>query len=132
MSQDVRVFGISSGAPAPLYLADQFGNAIATAAGNTGVLSVTIGKLLRLMGYTISVAGTLAAAGVQQIQLVDAASSAILATHFATVDTTATGDTQIGADLGNGILLTGYLLYVNLGTAMATGGVAVNAWGTVD
>ena len=113
-------------------VANIFHSAVATAAGATAVWTPTAGKSFRLMGYTISVSGTLAAAGTQVLQLLDAA--AIIKRHNATVQSVITGDTQIGADLGNGQLsaAANNVLNINLGTAMATGSVAVNVWGTEE
>lgn len=114
-------------------IANVFKNVVATAAGNTAVWTPTAGKKFRLMGYTLSIAGTLAATGVNVLQLRDNAT--VIARHGATVTlTTPTGDTQIGVDLGQGILSStiNNVLNVNLGTAMATGGVYVNAWGTEE
>lgn len=107
---------------------------IATAAGETTVWDPAGGKKIRLMGYTISVAGTLAATGVQTIQLLDGNGGTVIKNHVATVTaTTPTGDSQMGADLGNGQLLTTDAnLRVKLGTAMDTGSVTVNAWGTEE
>lgn len=113
-------------------VANVFHSAVATAVGATAVWTPTVGKFFRLMGYTISVSGTLAAAGTQVLQLLDAA--AIIKRHNATVQSVITGDTQIGADLGNGQLSAAVnnVLNINLGTAMATGSVAVNVWGTEE
>ena len=104
---------------------------VATAAGETTVWTPAAGKRVRLMGYTLSVAGTLAATGVETIQLLNGNAGTAFANHLATVtQTTPTGDTQMGADLGQGKLLTADAnLRIKLGTAMSTGGVAINAWG---
>ena len=115
-----------------IRVANVFHTVLATAAGTTAVWTPTAGKLFRLMGYTLSIAGTLAATGVQTIQLLDAA--AIIKQHNAAVATPIVGDTQIGVDLGNGQLsaFANNVLYVSLGTAMASGSVAVNVWGTEE
>jgi len=115
-----------------IRVANIFHSAVATAIGATAVWTPAVGKKFRLMGYTISVSGTLAAAGTQVLQLLDAA--AIIKRHNATVQSVITGDTQIGADLGNGQLsaAANNVLNINLGTAMATGSVAVNVWGTEE
>lgn len=116
-------------------VASVFKTVIATALGLTTVWTPAAGKSFRLMGYTISVAGTLAATGVELIKLVDNIVGNVISQHQATVTiTTPTGDTQIGADLGQGFLSAAVnnVLKVNLGTAMATGGVAVNVWGTEE
>jgi hypothetical protein len=114
-------------------IATIFKTVIATAAGNTAVWTPAAGKQFRLMGYSISIAGTLAATGVLTVELVDQAT--VIKNHVATVaQTTPTGDTQIGIDLGQGQLsaAANNILQVNLSVAMATGGVAVNAWGTEE
>jgi hypothetical protein len=110
---------------------------IATAAGSTAVWTPTEGKKFRLMGYTIDVAGTLAATGVQSIQLQDSATT--FKNHLADViETTAVGDsgstTNIGADLGQGYLstLANNVLNIVLSSEMVTGGVAINVWGTEE
>jgi hypothetical protein len=111
-----------------------FKTVVATALGETTVWDPAAGKKIRLMGYTISVAGTLAATGVETIQLLDGNGGTVIKNHLATVTvTTPTGDTQLGADLGQGLVLTTDAnLRIKLGTAMATGGVAINAWGTEE
>lgn len=118
-------------------VANIFHTVVATAAGNTAVWTPTAGKKFRLMGYTISAAGTLAATGVNTLQLRDGGT--VIKTHLANMIQTPTvsisgGDTQIGADLGQGQLsaTANNVLNVNLSTAMATGGVAVNVWGTEE
>lgn len=106
---------------------------VATALGETTVWDPAGGKKVRLMGYTISVAGTLAATGVQTIQLLNGNAGTVIANHLATVADTPTGDSQMGADWGQGQLLTTDAnLRIKLGTAMTTGGVAINAWGVEE
>lgn len=116
-------------------IATVYKTVLATALGLTPVWTPTAGKKFRLMGYTISVAGTLAATGVNLLKLVDSVVGNVIAQHQATVTiTTPTGDTQIGADLGQGFLSAAInnVLQINLSVAMATGGVAVNVWGTEE
>lgn len=110
---------------------------VATAAGPTAVWTPTAGKKFRLLGYTIDVAGTMAATGVQAIQLQDDATT--FKNHLAEVIETTTvsisnSTTNIGADLGQGYLSTAAdnVLNIVLGTAMVTGGVAINVWGTEE
>lgn len=115
-------------------IADVFKTVVATAGGNTAVWTPTSGKKFRLMGYTLSISGTMTATGTNVLQLTDGLSVTI-AQHAATVTaTTPTGDTQIGCDFGQGYLsiAANNVLEVHLGTAMATGGVYVNAWGTEE
>jgi hypothetical protein len=116
-------------------IANVYHSVLATAAGNTTVWTPPAGEKFRLMGFTISVAGTLAATGVELIQLTDSNGGTVISQHQATVTiTTPTGDTQIGADLGQGYLsaAANNVLAVNLSSAMLTGGVAVNVWGTEE
>lgn len=132
-----QLFGWNGASFDRARLATVFHTVVATAAGSTAVWTPTAGKKFRLMGYTISVAGTLAATGVQTLKLEDGAT--VIKNHLANVIETTTanisgGDTQIGADLGQGQLSSAInnVLNINLGTAMASGGVAVNVWGTEE
>jgi hypothetical protein len=132
-----QLFGYNGATFDRIRVANIFHTVLATLVGSTAVWTPTAGKKFRLMGYTISVAGTLAATGVQVLKLEDAA--VVIKTHLANVIETPTvsisgGDTQIGADLGQGQLSAAVnnVLNINLGTAMATGGVAVNVWGTEE
>jgi hypothetical protein len=115
-----------------LRAANVFKNVVATAVGDTVVWTPAAGKKIRLMGYAISVCGTLAVLGVQVIQLRDAAT--VIARHAAAVGATVLGDSQFGTLLDNGLsfALADNVLNINLGTAMASGGVYVNAWGTEE
>lgn len=109
-----------------------FRNVLSTAAGATAVWTPAAGKKFRLMGYSISVSGTLAAVAANAIQLLDGAT--VIARHFAAVAATVTGDTQIFVDLGQGILsaAANNALSVNIATAFTAGGCAVNVWGTEE
>lgn len=103
-------------------------------AGSVAVWTPSFNPRFRLLGYTISIAGTVSATGIQQIIIKDEHpdfSSVIIAQHFATVSSTPVGDTQIGAALDNGYLSTadGSTLTVSISLPMLTGGVAVNVWG---
>jgi hypothetical protein len=120
-----------------IRIANVYKTVSATAAGNTPVWTPTAGKKFRLMGYTIDVAGTAAATGVQVLQLRDNAT--VIKNHLANLIQTTTasisgGDSHMGADLGQGQLsaLANNVLNINLGTAMATGAVVVHAWGTEE
>jgi hypothetical protein len=132
-----QLFGWNGASFDRIRVANVFKTVVATAAGSTVVWTPTAGKSFRLMGYTISVAGTLAATGVQALQFLDGATA--IKNYFADVIQTPTvsisgGDTQIGADLGQGQLSAAVnnVLSISLGSAMVTGGVAVNAWGTEE
>lgn len=118
-------------------LANVSNTVVATAAGATPVWTPSSGKKFRLLGYTIDVAGTMAATGVQTLQLQDDATT--FKNHLAEVIETTTvsisnSTTNIGADLGQGYLSTAAdnVLNLVLGTDMATGGVAINVWGTEE
>jgi hypothetical protein len=125
------MFGFNGASWDRLRIANTFKTVNVTAAGSTAVWTPGAGNFFRLMGYTISVSGTVAAAGEQVIELLDGAAT-VISQHNATVQVVITGDTQIGADLGQGYLsvAAANVLNVHLGTAMATGSVAVNVWGT--
>jgi len=130
-----QLFGFNGTSFDRIRVANVFKSVLATAAGNTIVWTPVAGKKFRLMGYTLSVAGTLAATGVELMKLTDAAGGTVIAQHQATLTiTTPTGDTQIGADLGQGFLsgAINRVLNVNLSAAITGGGVAVNAWGTEE
>jgi hypothetical protein len=118
-------------------IANVFKTAFVTAVGPTPIWTPAVGKRFRLMGYTIDVAGTAAATGTQRIELLDAA--AIIRNHLAAVIQTPTasisgGADHMGADLGQGELsaAANNVLNVTLSFAMATGGVAINVWGTEE
>ena len=117
-----------------LFVPDQFASIEATAAGNTDVW-VTPNNFL-LLGFSITVAGTLAAAGEQIIKLVDTVGDVTIATFNTSLPAVPAGNAFFGQDFGGGY---GYLsapssttLAINLGTAMASGHVCVNAWGAFD
>jgi hypothetical protein len=132
-----QLFGWNGASFDRVRVANVSHTALVTAAGTTPVWTPTAGTTFRLMGYTIDVAGTLAATGVQTIQLADGAT--VFKNHLADViETTAVGDagstTNIGADLGQGFLsaAANNVLNIVLGSAMVTGGVAINVWGTEE
>lgn len=101
-----------------------------SAAGNTVVWTPTAGQRFVLMGATISVCGALAVAGKLAIQLRDGAAT-VLGRWNAFVSDTIAGDTQMGADFGEGQVSAALnnALNVNLDTALASGTVAINVWG---
>lgn len=117
-------------------VANVFKSVAATAAGNTAVWTPAAGKKFRLMGYSISIAGTVTVALVNLIKLTDAPAGTIIAQNNAAVGAAviAGGDTQIENNLGQGFLsaLANNVLTVNLSSAMLTGSVIVNAWGTEE
>lgn len=112
-----------------------FRSAVATAAGNTAVWTPTAGTRFRLMAWRLSVAGTLAAAGTQVLQLRDGATTVIARAGANVAQTLPSGDTQIGEDYGAFGQLSSTIdnvLNLNLGTAMATGAVYIDVWGTEE
>lgn len=118
-------------------IASVFKTLIVTASGTTALWVPAGGTSFRIMGYTIDVAGTLAATGVQTIELVDG--STVIRNHLANCIETPTvsisgGADHITCDLGQGLLSInpGNTLNVHLSVAMATGGVAINIWGTEE
>lgn len=116
-------------------VANVFKTVAATASGNTAVWTPASGKKFRLMGWRLSVAGTLAAAGTQVIQLRDGTTTVIARAGANVVQTLPGNDTQIGEDygkLGQLSATADNVLNINLGTAMATGAVYIDAWGTEE
>lgn len=104
----------------------------ATATGDNTVWTPTSGKKFRLMGYTISVAGTLASLGPLTLQIKDGAT--VVYNHIVAVAATLAGDSQISASLGQGYLSTAAnnTLRLNLGGTLLTGAATINAWGTEE
>lgn len=115
-------------------VANTFKFVAATGSGNTTVWTPTAGKKVRVMGGVISIAGTLGATGVQVIKLTQGNGGTEIARFNATVQDTLTGDTQIPFTFNNGLLFAAIntTLVVNLGTAMASGSVIVNVFGTEE
>lgn len=111
-----------------------FKTVVITAAGNTTVWTPTSGKKFRLMGYSISASGTAASLVANLLKLQDGAAGTNIAQHFIAIALTVTGDTQIYADLGQGVLsgAVDTVLNANLATALTAGGIAINAWGTEE
>jgi hypothetical protein len=126
------LFGFNGSTWDRIRVANVFTTLTVNGAGNTVVWAPGAGNFFRLMGFAVTVAGTLAAAGVQLIQLLDGANT--IKNFNTPLGTTA--DTQGGfeysEDMGQGYLsvAAGNDLYINLGTAMATGAVCINCWGT--
>ncbi len=113
-----------------------FNLAIAAAAGDTVVWTPAAGKKFNLMGYQISIAGTLAATDVLRVQVNDGSPVfSNISIHCATLTiTTPTGDTQIGVDYNGGFFTShaaNSVLAVNLSAAIldANGGVFIQTWG---
>lgn len=120
-----------------MRIANVFKTAFVTAVGPTPIWTPTAGTSFRLMGYTIDVGGTQAATGPNRIQLQDG--GVTFRNHIAQVIQTQSanvsgGDSHMGADLGQGYLSSApnNVLNLLLTTALATGGVAINLWGTEE
>lgn len=113
-------------------VANIFKSVSATASGSTAVWTPAAGKKFRLMGYSISVAGTLAVLGADVLNLLDSAT--VIFRHVVAIGATVSGDSQIAASLGQGYLsaVADQVLNINIGTALLTGAVTVNAWGTEE
>jgi hypothetical protein len=101
-----------------------------TATGPTAIWTPFSGTRFCLMGVLLSVAGTLAAAGVLEITLLDGA-TAIFEANATLADTDPVGDTQIGCDFGQGRVSAAVdnVLRIELSDALVTGSVAVTVWG---
>jgi hypothetical protein len=136
----LKNLGASATRVQALYVPDQFVTIEATAAGDTNVF--VAGNNFLLLGFTITVAGTLAAAGEQVIKLIDTAAGGdpaepvVIWEGSTFLTATAVGNAFFGQDYGGGY---GYLsgitnttMVVSLSEAMVTGRVCVNAWGTFD
>lgn len=118
----------------PLYVPDRFASIEATAAGPTDIW-VALDNFI-LMGFSISVCGTLAAAEELVIEIVDVEATITIAQFSCFLPATATGGANagpFGQDFGGGY---GYqssaistTLAVNLSAALTSGHVCVNAWG---
>lgn len=116
-------------------IANVFKSVAATAIGNTTVWTPQSGKRFRLLAWRLSVAGTLAADGTQVIQLRDGGVTILSRSGANVAAALPSGDTQIGADYGGeGILgsAPNSTLVINLGTAMASGAVYIDVWGTEE
>jgi hypothetical protein len=113
-----------------IRIANTFLTVSATAAGSTVVWTPGAGNLFRLMGFSISVAGTLAAAGIQVLELLDGAT--VFKNFNTYLSATPANATVFAEDMGQGYLsiATANVLNIHLGTAMATGAVTINVWGT--
>jgi len=131
----LKNIGSTATRPQALYVPDQFATVRATALGSTTVWNPDTSNFL-LLGFTITVAGTLAAPGEQIVELLDTGNEVTIAQFSTFLPATAVGNTFFGQDYGGGY---GYLgadtgnpttLSVNLSVAMATGHVCVNAWGS--
>lgn len=115
--------------------ANVFKTVAATAAGNTAVWTPAANKRFRLLAWRLSVAGTLAADGTQVIQLRDGATTVIARAGANVAAALPAGDSQIGEDYGLEGQLSATLnnvLNINLGTAMASGAVYIDVWGTEE
>ena len=117
-----------------------FKTGVATALGATAIWTPAAGKKFRLMAYSIEVTANaaMAAAGLEEITLLDAAAAIGQGSSVwlpnAALTTSITGKDTGMRQLGNGYLSVAInqALNVNLGTALTAGEVRVNAIGTED
>lgn len=106
---------------------------LTTAAGDTALWDPAAGKKFRLMGYTIDIAAGTTAAASCVIQLRDNAT--VIFTHSVNGGALAASAGRVIASVqlnGNGYIsiASDNILNLNLSSALAVGGVCVNAWGT--
>lgn len=96
----------------------------------TPVWGPTGGNRLVLMGFTVSVCGTLAAPGPLEIALSEEGGAAIWS-GLAFCNDTFLGDTQLGADFGNGRRFEDVDtdLIVTLSDNLVSGAVIITPWG---
>lgn len=132
-----QLYAWNGGAYDRVRIANVFHTALVTAAGTTAVWTPTAGTRFRLMGYSIDIAGTAAATGVQAIELLDGAT--VIKNHLAVVlqtfaATTAIQGVTISVDCGQGQLsaAANNVLNIHTSEAMVSGGVAINVWGTEE
>lgn len=92
------------------------------------------GKKFRLMGYTVSLSGTTASPGPFSWIFQDGDGGTTIRNHIATLATPVAGDTQIGADFGQGQLSSSAnnAFTVILSAPLATGAMCINCWGTEE
>jgi hypothetical protein len=107
-----------------------------TAAAAT-VWTPAAGKKFRLMGYEISIAGTLAATGIQAITLLDGATT--IKNHITALIQTTTASIALitpvfDSDMGQGYLsaAANNVLTMTMTNNLATGNCSINAWGTEE
>lgn len=103
---------------------------IESSAAPVTVWTPATGKKFVLMGFTISAAGTLAAPGVLGIDVEDGVGNVIWSGN-ATMQDTLQGDTQMGADFGQGYV-SGAInrsLVIEITNDVSNGSVVINAWG---
>jgi len=122
-----------AGGGGAVILPTKFVTTFAINAGITPVWTPAPGTRFNLMGYQLSIAGTLAVADSMIIQLLDGPTLTI-ANHTATLQTTLMGDTQIGVSYDGGFYpSTGsnFVLNIFLGDTItnANGAVSINVWG---
>jgi hypothetical protein len=130
----VQILGANSAGPAVIRLADTYNTLKTAASGNTTVWAPTSGNSFRLMGFTLTAAITLAAAGELDVQLVDGDGGTVIWEGCWAVQTTYAALPQLGADLGQGYLSTtaGNPLVLNLSAAPNAGHVICSAWGCLN
>jgi hypothetical protein len=130
LATNTNLYGFNGASWDRIRAANTFKTASVTAAGSSIVWNPGAGNFFRLMGFSISVAGTTAAAEIQTIQLLDGAT--VIKNFVCPLGTTVNPVAVFAEDLGQGYLsaLAANDLNIGLGFAMATGAVTINAWGT--
>lgn len=136
----VKMGLIAEGVAIPSRLPSVYKSVQATALGVTAAWTPAAGTKFRLMGGIVTVAGTLAAAGVQEVQLRDSATVMMRFNSFfqptagAAFPTVWSGGVFSFSfiEFGRISAIADNVLNVNLGTAMATGAVDVNLWGVEE
>jgi len=115
------------------YDRQRFPSAFLTSEKTTSatLLAVAGGTYFRVMGLAISVCGTIAGAAGLVLTLSLGATPFYTAHVFA--GAVITGDTQLGADYGNGIAgADGADLSITFSEALLTGSAGVNVWGILE
>lgn len=103
-----------------------------TAAGVTALFTPPSGNAFRLLGFTVSVCAAIAS-GPNVLEVTILADAREIWMGNAFCDATIVGQTQMGADFGQGEkFAVDEVLNINLSEACTSGSVAVTAWGCVD
>jgi hypothetical protein len=135
VTTQVQILGANSAGPAVIRLADQFGNVVSTNASGTAVVwNPGAANKFRLMGFTVTAAATLAAAGELDVELLDGVGGTVIWEGCFALLTTYQAQPQLGADFGQGYLSSavGNELLISLSAAPSGGHVICSAWGTLN
>lgn len=97
------------------------------------VWAAVAAKKIRLMGFTLSVAGTQAAPEIIQLDLTFGSGGTLIWSGNVALQDTITADSQLGADFGQGILgPTNTGIFLSLSDDILTGDAAITLWGTEE